>query len=95
MMWRLQEDRLGRIWLGNVSNEIGYIKNGRYQTVIRDHQNFMYPLFMERYADGICMLNKGTLMSSSKEAACMSSNDSAPTFAAGTWECLLYSGQEL
>lgn len=60
-VWNLVEDRSGRLWLGNMSNEMGYIKNGHYQAVVRDNRSFLYPINIERYEDGIFLLNNGAL----------------------------------
>lgn len=56
-VWRLQEDSSGRMWLSTIADEIGYIRNGRYQTAIYGNGGFIYPHMLTPYRDGIALLD--------------------------------------
>ncbi|WP_118976908.1 histidine kinase [Taibaiella koreensis] len=87
-IWCLLEDQVGRLWLSNISNEVGYIRNGRYYTALRDPKNFIYPVYTGRYSDGIALFNKGAVMRSTKKdwecIICNSSGSKKISTATGT-----------
>lgn len=55
-IWYLLEDRSQRIWLSSISNETGYLKNGRYYPAIQDSGHFYHPSRIKRDKDGILIL---------------------------------------
>ena len=53
-VWYLFEDRAGRIWLGTISNELGYIYNDKYYGLTSGNsQNAFYPRGITNYKDAI------------------------------------------
>jgi len=53
-IWELLEDKKGRIWLGNISDEIGYIYNNKYhKAVIKNTHGTIYPRNIQKWEDGI------------------------------------------
>ena len=57
-VWRLYEDKKGRIWLGSIANSIGYIHNGEYRkAVIPGFNNTIYPNNLQYYTDSALMFS--------------------------------------
>ncbi len=56
-IWELYEDRKGRIWLGNIANEIGYIFRGKYHRAnLKNIEGTLYPTNIRTYGDGISFI---------------------------------------
>ncbi len=54
--WQLVEDSKGRIWLGNITKEIGYLYNDIYHRAY-DAGRVIYPSCLRKYKDGIIFLS--------------------------------------
>ncbi|MCF8450794.1 MAG: hypothetical protein K9G49_13060 [Taibaiella sp.] len=53
-VWELLEERTGRIWLGAISDEIGYIRNNKYYKAhLNNISGTLYPTYTQRKGDGI------------------------------------------
>ena len=53
-VWQLFEDYKGRIWLGNISDEIGYIYNNKYHRPFQPNfRGTIYPEIIVNSTDGI------------------------------------------
>lgn len=60
-VWNFYPDKKGRIWLLNISNQLGYIKNNKYTSVYTVPDSSMpeiYPFRVLEYKDKIIVLNK-------------------------------------
>jgi len=70
-IWHLYEDKKQRIWLSNVSNELGYIQNDRYhKAVIKSDDLPIYPTYITENENGIVFLNR-----SMRHSFCQEKND--------------------
>lgn len=53
-VWDIVEDSVGRMWLGSITNELGYIQKGKYKKVnIKGYNLVIYPQCMQRYKKAI------------------------------------------
>lgn len=53
-VWLLTEDKRGRIWLGCITDELGYIYNDKYYSVnLNNNHNIFYPHSICTYDSGI------------------------------------------
>ncbi len=74
-IWELLEDRKGRIWLGSIAGEIGYIFNGKYEKAeIKDYTGTIFPAGMVKYRDGV-MFGSQFINSSVSPSLCLAIND--------------------
>lgn len=70
-IWHLYEDKKQRIWLSNVSNELGYIRNDQYhKAVIISDDLPLYPIYITENENGIVFLNH-----SLRHSLCQEKND--------------------
>jgi len=70
-IWHLYEDKKQRIWLSNISNEFGYIKNDQYhKTVIISDDQPLYPIYITENENGIVFLNHSV-----RHSFCQEKND--------------------
>lgn len=59
-VWDMYEDAQNRIWLLNISNQLGFIKNGHYKTIHKnasDSISQIYCINIVEYADKILFIN--------------------------------------
>jgi hypothetical protein len=52
-IWRLYEDKKGRIWLSSISRQIGYIYNSEFHNVVNISRKTLYPKEILEYDSGI------------------------------------------
>jgi two-component sensor histidine kinase len=78
-IWQLLEDKKGRIWLANVSNEIGYLSNNKYhKAFIKNTHGTIYPKELHPWQDGIIFWSH--FMSGTQEITlCREKNDTIST----------------
>lgn len=57
-IWQLLEDGYGRIWVGNISDEIGYIKDDKYYRSALKNSNYtIYPQQLRNSGKGIIFVS--------------------------------------
>ncbi len=53
-VWELLVDKKGRVWLGNMSDEVGYIYNNKYhKAYLKDIKGAIFPYHINTHKDGI------------------------------------------
>lgn len=82
-IWRLFEDKKGRMWLNNVSDKIGYIYKDEYHEVVYTGEDgTFYPkTFFKDYADGIYFLSGFTSKNDKRKIlVCREKKDTLQTY---------------
>ncbi|HTN44792.1 MAG TPA: histidine kinase [Flavipsychrobacter sp.] len=76
-VWMLFEDSKGRIWLINISNQLGYIDRDKYHKVHVDDPTYIYPSCFINHKKGVAYLsgNNGSVQN-----LCVEQNDSIKTY---------------
>lgn len=78
--WRLIEDKSDRIWLCNISDAVGYIRNGQYhEAYLKDAQLYFYPEFILPYGKGIAFLSRKK-RDDPFEMLCIAQSDTVQTY---------------
>ncbi len=82
-IWRLFEDKKGRMWLYSISDNIGYIYKDQYHAVtyLGDEGTFYPRSFLQDYKDGICFMTVfATKNNRRKLMFCVEKNDTLHTY---------------
>jgi hypothetical protein len=78
--WRLIEDKSDRIWLCNISDAVGYIRNGQYhEAYLKDTQLYFYPRYILPYGKGIAFLSNKK-RDDLFESLCIAQSDTVHTY---------------
>ncbi len=80
-VWELAEDNSGKIWLGNISEEMGYIQHGKYHSAkIIEGVGTMYPKGMKLYKNNLLFFSN-YFAGKIRKTFCIEENDSIKTYA--------------
>ena len=94
-IWQLLEDNKGRIWLGNISDEFGYLFDGKYhKTYLKGEDRTVYPKDIRTDRDGLIFYS--TIVNGSKlPSICVEHNDTIyiDTFDSHTFDKLIESNK--
>ncbi len=79
-IWKLYEDKKGRVWVFRVAEELGYIKNGKYRRVyFKFPFSMKYPRHVVEHKEGIAFLQ----FESNKLYFCFEKNDTVYSYNTG------------
>lgn len=59
-IWRLYEDKKGRVWLSGIARELGYIQQDRYHNLVGPTRALLYPRELRDYDNGVFFFGEDT-----------------------------------